>query len=136
MVRAVVALSVILGLIVCPLRCLGVFDLCAMAESNAPTCCCEHCKSSTREHSVPSDNDPPGEACQQCLCKGCVVDAAKKISIDQSTFDVSIDFTATDFSHSIVATDRLHYVHFASLAENPLLRSGRFARIAFQSMLL
>lgn len=134
----------IVSLLACPLRCVGMFhggeDTEAAAASSGS--CCAHCSSKASPSNADSSDadSPPGEiphvpaddcGCASCLCHGAVLDSGGA-ALDLESADCPLESAAIFEAKAAGAPIRARW-----LAEFPHSRSvGRTARIVHQSFLL
>jgi hypothetical protein len=132
MFRTAVMLSVVTGLLLCPLRCIGVFDGSAAASEPMSSCGCDHCSQSPTDPQPAKEKTPSDDCgCEQCFCKGCVVESTQRVAVELS-FAVDPWGAPSEI------------VNLPSLCEHFPVRvnlrdtfgSGRMLRITLQSMLL
>lgn len=137
MFRTLMTLALMLGLFLCPLRCLGVLSFAAPSVAAEAPACCSHCAHQQSDHSAPASPSIPQPDdcdCDQCFCKGCVVEMARKPTADLTSLSTaalpSMSFCSV-LSH-----------HPSDFFRSPFwfiersLSSGRMLRITRQSLLI
>ncbi|MBY0587205.1 hypothetical protein K2X85_08515 [bacterium] len=132
MLRTVVTLSVVVGLLLCPLRCFGMFRGSAFTSESTTSCCSDHCCDSRTDHQPEKENTPSDDCeCEQCLCKGCLVESALKVAVEIS---LCVDPFASPLEIIVFSSDS----ECSLVRVDPVdaSRSGWMLRITLQSMLL
>lgn len=136
MARAAVSFGVVLGLLLCPLRCFGVLVPPGGPTPGAEGCCCDGCAADSPEYPAPIDGDPANEdaGCEQCLCEGCIIATARSIPIEPNQLSFGdIPYRAALEGDSAALTRWAHGLADRSIETRPP-GSGRALRIVLGSM--
>lgn len=135
MARSAIVATVVFGLFLCPLRCHGVLSSpdVLSATSKTPSCC-SHCANSPSSENQPAEPAVPEDCgCDQCLCQGCVVEMARKPSIELNPLAQLASLSSVLWV--MLPLDRNVQIRSScSLVDSPLF-SGRLLRISRQSLL-
>jgi hypothetical protein len=88
-IRSAIVLGIVAGVLLCPLRCLGVFAGSSGPRASVKKACCARCAKKAHKNATdkrPAEGERDG-AGGQCLCGGCLLlaagEGAQRLEFDQ-----------------------------------------------------